>query len=54
MSQLASIAGIFDCYAAPGKAYLIQALHRDLAVSSAWRLLGGRGSLNSELFFFRH
>lgn len=45
MSQLASIRGIFDCCVAPGKAYLIPALHRHLAVNSSWRFLEGRGSL---------
>lgn len=47
MSQLASIRGIFYCYVAPGKAYLIWALHRHLAVNSSWRLLEGRGSLST-------
>lgn len=49
MSQLANIRGIFDCYVAPGKAYLTRALHRHLAVNSPWRLLGGRVTVK---FFF--
>lgn len=41
----ACIRGIFDCYFAPGKAYLFPALLRHLAVNSSRRLLEGRGSL---------